>query len=189
MLPQVATSKFETQSGPHWWKPCEHSVPQSLPSQIAIAFGAAGHALHRLPQVIGSKFETQLLPQRWYPAMQVKSQVPLVHEGIEFGPPLHEMHCEPHAVGVFAGTHETPQRFEPVGHAQVLRWVSQICPLLQWVFVWQPNTHRLEVASQKKFVGQAFGLPGTQLVGTFMHMLPVQYWPGAHERPHAPQLP
>lgn len=110
-------------------------MPQSLPSQVGVAFGAPGQAAHRVPHVIASKFETQLLPQRWYPVMQVKSQVPLVHEGMEFGPPLHERHCVPHAVGVFAGTHDPPHRFDPVGHTQVFRWVSQICPLLQWLLV------------------------------------------------------
>lgn len=119
--------------------------------------------------------------------MQVKSQVPLVHEGIEFGPPLHERHWEPQAVGVFAGTHEPPHRFEPVGQAQVFRWVSQIWPLLQCAFVWQPKRHLLVSASQKKFVGQAFG-PGVHEVGTFRQVLPEQYWPAAQVRPHAPQL-
>lgn len=80
--------------------------------------------------------------------MQVKSQVPLVHDGIELGPPLHDRHWEPHAVGVFAGTQEPPQRFEPVGQVQTFRCVSQICPLLHWVLLWQPNTHREFAASQ-----------------------------------------
>lgn len=64
-MPQVATSKFETQSGPHWWKPCEHSVPQSLPSHVAVALGAPGQAVQRVPHVMASKFETHALPQRW----------------------------------------------------------------------------------------------------------------------------
>ncbi len=64
-MPHVATSKFETQSGPHWWKPCEHSVPQSLPSQVGVAFGNEGQAAQRVPHVIASKFETQPLPHRW----------------------------------------------------------------------------------------------------------------------------
>ncbi len=30
--------------------------------------------------------------------------------------------------------------------------------------------------------------PGVHVVGTFMHVLPEQYCPPEHERPHAPQL-
>jgi hypothetical protein len=64
-LPQVATSKSDTQSLPHWWKPGAHCRPQSLPSQVGVAFGALGQAVHRVPHVIASKFETHWFPQRW----------------------------------------------------------------------------------------------------------------------------
>lgn len=57
-LPQVATSKSETQSMPQRWKPGAHCSPQSLPSHVGVEFGALGQALQRVPHVIASKFDT-----------------------------------------------------------------------------------------------------------------------------------
>ena len=61
----MATSKSETQSLPHWWKPVEHCSPQTLPSHVAIELGATGHAVQLVPQVSVAKFETHWLPHRW----------------------------------------------------------------------------------------------------------------------------
>lgn len=58
LLPQVATSKSDTQSVPQRWKPAAQVSPQSVPSQVAIALAGAGHASHRWPQVAVSKFDT-----------------------------------------------------------------------------------------------------------------------------------
>jgi hypothetical protein len=62
LLPQLATSKFETQSPPHWWKPCAQVEPQSVPSQVAVPLGGTGHAVHRIPHDMASKFETHWFP-------------------------------------------------------------------------------------------------------------------------------
>jgi hypothetical protein len=64
-LPQVATSKFDTQSLPHWWKPVAQTKPQSFPSQVGVALGGVMHASQRWPHVSVAKFDTHWLPHRW----------------------------------------------------------------------------------------------------------------------------
>jgi hypothetical protein len=150
-LPHVATSKFDTQSLPHWWKPVAQTKPQSLPSHVGVAFGGTMQALQRCPHVAVSKFDTHWLPQRWYPGRQVKSHAPFVQAGTALGPaaPAHDRHREPHAVTVLLGTHAPPQSVEFCGHTHRLRLASQICPPLQSLFAWQPNSQRLVRMSQK----------------------------------------
>ena len=126
-MPQVATSKSETQSLPHWWKPVEHCRPQTLPSQVAIEFGEVGQAVQLGPHVAGAKFETHWVPQRWYPALHVNSQVPVALQvGVAFATPAQFRQREPHAVTVVGGTQLPPQRFVLAGHTHWLRLGSQI---------------------------------------------------------------
>lgn len=64
-FPHVATSKFDTQSWPHLWKPAAHTKSQTLPSQVGVALGGITQAWQLVPQVRTSKFDTHRLPQRW----------------------------------------------------------------------------------------------------------------------------
>jgi hypothetical protein len=109
-FPQVATSKFETQSVPHWWKPAAQTKPQSLPSQVGVAFGGVMQASQRCPQVALSKFDTHWFPQRWKPGWQVKSQAPFTQAGTAFAPAaaVHDRQREPQAVTVLFGTQLPP---------------------------------------------------------------------------------
>jgi hypothetical protein len=65
LLPQVATSKFETQSAPQAWNPVAQAKLQVVPSHAAVALGGCGQAAQLVvPQLLTLKFETQALPQR-----------------------------------------------------------------------------------------------------------------------------
>lgn len=64
-FPHVATSKFDTQSWPHLWKPAAQTKSQTLPSQVGVALGGITQAWQLVPQVRTSKFDTHRLPQRW----------------------------------------------------------------------------------------------------------------------------
>lgn len=119
-----------------------------MPSHVAVELAAVGQASQLAPQVAVAKFETHWFPQRWYPATQVKSHTPAVQDGVAFATPAQLRHRLPHAVMVSAGTQLPPHVLVFAGQVQRLREVSQICPLPQFEFVWQPNTHWLFRGSQ-----------------------------------------
>lgn len=140
-LPQVATSKFDTQSPPHWWKPVAQVEPQSVPSQVGVPLGGTVQAVHRVPQEFTSKFDTHWLPHLWNPAAQLNSHTPAVQAGMELGPALQLRHWAPQAVGVFEGTQLPPQRLVLAGHPQRAFGTSHTWPPPQSALDWHPKTH------------------------------------------------
>jgi hypothetical protein len=56
-----------------------HTIPHSLPSQVAIALGPVGHGAQLAPQVAGSSSLTHAAPQAWKSASHPKPHRPPVH--------------------------------------------------------------------------------------------------------------
>lgn len=92
------------------WSGAEQVKLHWVPSQVAVPFAGATHAVHELPQLATEVFDTHCEPHLWKPATQVKSHVAPLQLGVAFAGAVHGVHDVPQLATSVFDEHCAPQR-------------------------------------------------------------------------------
>lgn len=80
---------------PQGWKPGSHTIPQAVPSQVAVPFGVLAHGAQAVPQWPTSVSETHPPAHAWKPASHSKPHVPSAQAAVSNGTTGHAVAQEP----------------------------------------------------------------------------------------------